>query len=82
MDHNPKAIQAIINCYSNNAFFLCSFYHHTCVIDQATNQVKPTPPCKEVIENMEKNPKCKATFKFTSKMYRLNLLCLNLFAGE
>ena len=82
IDHNPKAIQDIIDCYVINAFFICSFYHQTCVIDQTNNQVKPTPPCKEVIENMEINPKCNATFRFTSKMYQLNLLCPNLFAGE
>ena len=82
MDHNPKAIQEVIDCYNSNAFFVCSFYHQKCVIDQANNQVKATPPCKEVIENMEKNPKCNASLRFTRKMYRLNLLCPNLFAGE
>ena len=82
MDHNPKAIQAIIDCYSNNGFFICSFYHQTCVIDQENNQVKSSPPCKEVIEDVEKNPKCKASLRFASKMNRLNLLCPNLFAGE
>ena len=82
MDHNPKAIQEVIDCYNSHAFFVCSFYHQTCVIDQANNQVKPTTPCKEVIENMEKNPKCNASFRLTRKMYRLNLLCPNLFAGE
>ena len=82
MDHNPKAIQAITDCYSNNGFFICSFYHQTCVIDQENNQVKSSPPCKEVIEDVEKNPKCKASLRFASKMNRLNLLCPNLFAGE
>ena len=82
IDHNPKSVQAIIDCISNNWFFICLFWHETCIIDQENNNVKPTPPCKEVIEDMETDPKCKVTLNLMAKSYHLNTLCPALFSGE
>ena len=82
IDINPHSIQKIIDCFSSNKFLICSFYHQTCVINRLNNQIKPSPPCKEVIDNMEKHPACKISFKFTEKMYRLNKLCPGFLAGE
>ena len=83
IDHNPKSVQAIIDCISNNWFVICSFWHETCVIDQENNHVKLTSPCKEVIiENMETDLKFKVSLNLMAKSHHLNALCPALFSGE
>lgn len=81
--YDPETIHYLLNCFLDGSrFFLCSFYHQTCAVDQTSNRIKPSPPCQEMIDIMETQPECNFTFKYLNKLPLLNKLCPKLFAGD
>jgi len=64
-------------------WFLCNYYHQTCLQNKLNKIIIPSPPCLDQVEEIKQKPHCRYSFgEFFVKMYEIHLLCPIYFAGS